>query len=38
VNVTDLPYIVAAYAICFAALGLYVASLVRRGSDRDRSG
>ena len=37
-NVPDLPFIVAAYGICFGALALYVVSLVRRGGDRDRSG
>lgn len=33
----DLGFVVAAYVICFAALGLYVASLFARGNDRDRS-
>ena len=33
----DLGFVIAAYVICFAALGLYVTSLVARGTDRDRS-
>jgi len=37
VSIEDLPFIVAAYGICFGVLGLYALSLARRGNDGDRS-
>ncbi len=32
-NIDNLGFIVAAYAVCFGALGLYVLSLTRRRRD-----
>ena len=34
-NVDNLPFIAAAYLICFGALALYVVSIARRRRDRE---